>query len=505
MNTQYNDIDQYIIECMLNGKNYSGKKVNSLKKKLGVDHKPLEILYSKSKGETIPFCEICNENQVKLISLSKGFRKFCSKKCYQISMSDRNSKNNETLNKKKAKKINEKYSKIVEQAKNEYLSSSARICDLETKYDIPKGRLRRYLSNNGLIDCDRRNNSLRKNLYLKLELSHNYLEDTKWVYEKISEGWTSKSFAEKLNCSPNFVCVKLRNQGIYLSDYNSAKSSYEQKLSNLLSDLNVRHIRNDRVILEGKEIDLFLPDHDLAIEVNGVYWHQDYNGEKKNYHLEKTIKCEKNQIKLLHITDKEIDEKYPLVKNLICSNVGINDKIYARKCKVKKINSKIFKEFLNENHFQGIINSSIKYGLFFENKLVSVMGFSKSRYNKNYQYELTRFCNKIGYNIVGGASKLYRCFIKDHQPKSIISYCDRRLFNGSLYEKLQMNFSHATPPNYIWVNNSGTCLSRYQTQKHLLEDCRKDQTENEYMKERGFMKIYDSGQKVYTSNFNATG
>jgi G:T-mismatch repair DNA endonuclease (very short patch repair protein) len=60
----------------------------------------------------------------------------------------------------------------------------------------------------------------------------------------------------------------------------------------ILSLYNKEIIRNDRTVLNGKELDIYLPDYNLAIEFNGLYWHsEDYVG--KNYHLNKTIECEK--------------------------------------------------------------------------------------------------------------------------------------------------------------------------------------------------------------------
>ena len=78
--------------------------------------------------------------------------------------------------------------------------------------------------------------------------------------------------------------------------------------------------------------------------------------------------------------------------------------IYARKCKIIEISSKTYREFLSINHIQGEINSSIRYGLIYENKIVSVMGFGKlrsslgSKSTKNI-FELQRFCTKINTHI----------------------------------------------------------------------------------------------------------
>jgi hypothetical protein len=124
------------------------------------------------------------------------------------------------------------------------------------------------------------------------------------------------------------------------------------------------------------------------------------------------------------------------------------------------------------------------------------MSFGKSRFNKAFEYELIRYCGKLHTTIVGGAGKLFQHFIRTSDCKSIISYCQRRLFTGLMYEKLGMTFLHSSPPNYTWVNSNNDIKTRYQTQRHKLNDTN-TKTEREIMKARGYYQIYDCGQLVY--------
>ena len=55
---------------------------------------------------------------------------------------------------------------------------------------------------------------------------------------------------------------------------------------------------------------------------------------------------------------------------------------------------------------------------------------------KNNEWNLSRFCNKAGYNIIGGASKLLNNFIKNNEVYRIISYADKDWSIGSLYYTL---------------------------------------------------------------------
>lgn len=123
------------------------------------------------------------------------------------------------------------------------------------------------------------------------------------------------------------------------------------------------------------------------------------------------------------------------LKNLLhCQSM---QRIYARKCVVRSVEHNVAVEFLDKNHMQGACQSKYQYGLYYNDELVSIMTFGKSRFKK--EFELTRFCNKLNVTVVGGASKLLRHFLQDHvEIEEIISYADRRLSTGNLYDKLRI-------------------------------------------------------------------
>ena len=182
-------------------------------------------------------------------------------------------------------------------------------------------------------------------------------------------------------------------------------------------------LENDRKTLDGLELDIVLPKNNLAIECNGNYWHTELQGKDKHYHLNKTVECEKKNIQLLHILESEWIDKSDIWKSIINSKLGLSNRIYARKCEIKEIlDPKIKNDFLECNHLQGKDRSSIKLGLYYQRELVSVMTFCKSRFNKNYEWEISRFASLLDTTIIGGASKLLSHFKKVYNPKSIITY-----------------------------------------------------------------------------------
>jgi hypothetical protein len=289
------------------------------------------------------------------------------------------------------------------------------------------------------------------------------------------------------------------------------------QLANWIQSLsNISIINNERKILSGKELDIFIPSCKLAIEYDGLMFHSfgksehsifdNHKLDNKNNHLHKTEECAKQGIQLLHIFENEWLNKQDIWKSVIKSKLGLNQRLFARKCEIKEIEYKTSSEFLESNHLQGSSASSIQLGLFYNNELVSVMTFGKSRYNKKYQYELLRFCSKLDCCIIGGASKLFNYFVKRYQPKSIISYANRRWSDGNLYRKIGFDEINKTEPNYFYFKPSEYILqSRIKFQKHKLEEQLESfdnsLTETENMYNNGYRKIYDCGNYVFIKTF----
>lgn len=285
-------------------------------------------------------------------------------------------------------------------------------------------------------------------------------------------------------------------------------SSLEQKIKDFLNEKNIKHIDSDRKILDGKEIDVYIPEYNLGIEINGNYYHSEISGDKsKLYHIGKTIESNKRGINLIQFYEDEILLKTDIVLSKISSKLNLNKTIYGRKCIIREISKKESMVFLNENHLQGDTIDKIRYGLFFNMELVSVITFGnkrKSLGNKNKkqdEYELIRFCNKKYVNVIGGFSKLLKFFIKSFNPSKIETFADIRWSginpNNTVYCKNGFKFINQTPPNY-WYIKTDKYINRHHRfvfRKDILvkEGFDKNLTEWEIMKIKGYDRIWDCG------------
>ena len=288
----------------------------------------------------------------------------------------------------------------------------------------------------------------------------------------------------------------------------SHNSEPEKNILKFINELNIFNQSGNRKILNGFELDIYIPSHNLAIEFNGLYWHNELH-KVDNYHLNKTLECENKGIKLIHIFEDEWIHKEEIVKSRLKNLLGLTeDRVYARKCKIKGVSNSISREFLNKNHLQGNINSSIQLGLYLNDELVSLMTFGKLRKamgssNVEGSFELTRFCNKLNTSVIGGADKLLKHFIKTYKPNQIVSYADRRWSQGDLYEKLGFKFVHNSKPNYWYVKQQRRVYRfKYRKSELIKDGFDPNKSEREIMFDRKIFRIYDCGNKKYVLNLN---
>lgn len=303
-------------------------------------------------------------------------------------------------------------------------------------------------------------------------------------------------YRTSVNINPCTVCNPI----------DESASIQEKELQNYVKSLmGDECVLNDRKLITPKELDIFIPNKNMAIEYNGVYWHNELYVEK-DYHLKKYLECKTKGVDLIQIFQDEWEGKSDIFKSMLRNRLGLNhnvDRVYARKCKIRILKNKEHREFLNNNHIQGSTGASVKYGLYYNDELVSVMTFGKLRKSLGSkhvdgEWELIRFCNKLNINVIGGASKLFKHFIKEHNPQKIISFSDNRFFSGKMYEVLGFKFDSYTKPSYFYVIN-GVRHHRFNFRKDILvkDGFDPNKTEHQIMLERGYYRVYDCGNKKW--------
>jgi hypothetical protein len=282
----------------------------------------------------------------------------------------------------------------------------------------------------------------------------------------------------------------------------------ELEICSYLDAWGIGYECSNRSILNGKEIDILLPDYNIGIEFNGNIHHTEFFGGKdRNYHLNKTIDANLKGYGLIQIFSDEWRNKKNLLLNKLAHifNKANTIKLGARKCTIKIISTEEKNEFLEKYHIQGKDSSTVKLGAFYSDILVGVMTF---KILKSSEFELTRLATNYDYNISGLGSKLLKFFIRNYQPTSIISFADRRWTlnkDCNLYTKLGFKLENILRPDYRYYhpnNHQEDRQHKFGFRKQILvkkypTDLNMSMTETEMIKKLGYDRIWDCGLFKY--------
>lgn len=464
--------------------------------------KPAEAIWNYFNGSTEQV--ICKNNsctsQTKFLGLLSGYSGYCSYSCSNSSDEVKNKKINTSLikygvsNPYQSKEI---IKKIKETNINRYgadnpMRSSA-IKNKMVERSIEKTGKKWSLSKGGIADVTKRKNAKDRfinkypNLQL-LEYSDEKFGECSFLRESCGHSFSINKWQLHQRTSQGVdECTVCNPIGSF------TETIWQNEIAEFLGELGVKFKERDRSILGNLELDFYIPKLNIAIELNGLYWHS-ISFKNPQYHLNKTERCEALGIQIIHVFEDEWKYKKNVVLSRIKNILHLSEtRIYARHCKVRQVSGKVAKEFIDANHLQGSIPASKRFGLFYNDELVAVMTFGALRRALGSSpvdgvYEMYRFCNKINYLIIGGAGKLLKAFISSENPTEIISYADRRWSTGNLYLSLGFSLVKKTSPNF-WYIEADRRVHRFNyTSKKLKE--MPDKIEPS--------RIYDSGNLKFS-------
>ena len=303
---------------------------------------------------------------------------------------------------------------------------------------------------------------------------------------------------KKLYCSPMCQKVSIKKE-----------SAGQLETKGFIEDLGVS--TQSLWLSSGKEVDIYCPEHRVGFEYNGAYFHSmaglERRGVKKEnrirYHLTKTLDAEADDIFLYHIWswEWESERTRPIIQSQIRMLLGqAGQRVFARQTTIVPVDNIEAGSFLAKNHLIGRVNAHTHHGLLHDDDLVAVMSFDPAPADG---WVLTRYCVKQNVSLVGGASKLFSHFVREHNPHVVTSYSDRAKTTGGMYERLGFDMTHVTDPEYVnFHSNSGKVHRRYQTMRGALlakhpDKLSPEMTEREMCDALGYTRIYGCGKKVW--------
>lgn len=257
----------------------------------------------------------------------------------------------------------------------------------------------------------------------------------------------------------------------------------------------------DRTVIPPYELDVYLPELHMAVEVNGVYWHSEAFGRGRNYHLTKYELCKRAGVRLIQVWEDDWNDRRPIVESLLAHRFGVDqgERIGARKTYVAVVGNDIAEVFMNEHHIQGFTNTSLHLGLFQkdDDELVAVMSVVGK---ENGACEIVRYATSQ--TVQGGFSKLLKHFESLWNPTTIKTFSNREISEGRLYDETGFVIDGVVPPDYSYVfgerrqHKFNFRKSRFKSRPDLLY--REGYTENELAELNGLYKVWDTGKIRWT-------
>lgn len=466
------------IICAICGREIGNKGFSShIASKHGISPKQYYDKYLKT--ETDGYCKTCGK-QTEFKSIFRGYTKHCSNKCSQLDPEVKAQKANTCIN-----KFGMPNAFQSEKIKCKIKQTNLAKYGVTNMLKLPNVHKAGIIAANSELGRKRAKNS-RVNKIKQFELENNCtLKQT--LRKQYGQGWLRLKFDElTLDSHAHFI----KNEDIqkiidYVESdrdwntYSCGTSNAEREIYDYIASITDKCEKikqNTRLVIPPYEVDIYVPSVHLAIEFNGTYWHS-ASQKPKNYHFMKSSMCEKQGIRLIHIYDKEWSLNKRKIQQLLSKALGMSDKIYAHECSIKVISNEEAKTLNNLVHLQNHCDATITYGLFFKGKLVQLMSFAKTEFNKNLKsknnWEIIRVCSNSNIVVINGMHKLFTHFIKEINPDTIHVYCDYNKFIGSSYEKLGMKFIGFTGPNKWWVINRQLVPlnpSKYLEHKNMATD-----------------------------------
>lgn len=306
-----------------------------------------------------------------------------------------------------------------------------------------------------------------------------------------------RDVADELSVSQAAVQRYIARHGIDI--VHSRSSRKEDEVNEFVESLGHNTLRSSREVLKPLEADITVPERNLIIEFNGIYWHSEVIKDKY-YHQNKTLNAHEKGYNIIHVWEDDWDDpvKQEIVKNKIRSKLGVvNDRVFARKCYIDSPPLREVKDFYTNNHIQGFVRATYHIGLreCETNELVACASFHRV---SDGVFDLNRFATSK--SVIGGFSKILSHFTKHVEWKKIFTFASLDYSNGSLYEQTGFARIHITPPN-LWYIKGPIRERREQYMKHKLhkklEKFDPTLTEKENMDNHGFERLFDSGSIKY--------
>ena len=418
----------------------------------------------------IPKCKQCNEFPVKWNIKSNSYRDFCSVKCFSNNPDVRN-KTIQTNLKKYGYETNLRSEKIKQKIKQTNIKkygvdNPSKNLDVKTKitdsHQTKYGKTRQsqhHISNDILSKVD----------------------DYLWFKDQyVNKKKSLTQISKETGVSVTQIAKRAEKFNINIV---WGRSSYENEIGEFIKSIYSGPIEfNSKKIISPKQLDIFLPEKNIAIEFNGLYWHSEKYKSNENYHAEKFFLCDELNINLIQIWQSEWENHKEAVKSKISKTLGLNKVVHGKKS-IEQIDLLMVNDFLLKNSTGILYNKKNRYlfGLFVERNLLSVFSLHSLK-NESY-YLIENISDKNFTDMESSYNFVLSKIIDIIKPTCLFFKHDLKWGRNNFIENLNFQKDSYQKP-MAWYTNDFSKLLKSPSMKH-----------------KKYYKIWDCGYFLYKKDF----
>ena len=275
-------------------------------------------------------------------------------------------------------------------------------------------------------------------------------------------------------------------------------STEEQKVKDILDKYNIEYTQSDnKIIGDKRHVDFYIESANLAIEVNGLYWHSEKRRPDKDYHQSKYDILNEKGIKLIQFWDYEINNKLDAVEDVIKRELRIID-VYNNQLDRSIISSKEALEFINTNSLHNIkINNIHKaYALKSGYDILSLATVFKVN---SSQLIINSISNKIGFNVDNDFDTLVSFIISDNPDYEIITHTN--CFRDPIYSLTNFDLAYVSDIKYWYTDNFVDVINGNNIEKSDIKNklplYEESLSVHQNMNNNGYYRVYGCKTKTW--------
>lgn len=227
-------------------------------------------------------------------------------------------------------------------------------------------------------------------------------------------------------------------------------SKAEKNITQYLTDNGIECKVKTRKLLDGFEMDIFIPKFNIGVEYDGLWWHSEKQEKDKGYHIGKTELANSKGYKLIHIFEDEYMFHKDLVLDKLNEIFGIKtDKISLNNVIIKEVND--IKDFIDKFQLTPFIKSDINYGAYFNDTLIGVLSFKREGLGR---WRITNMAFNLHYNTNGLFKEMFNKYVSDYNPVEVVCISDRRWeisHDNNIFTEIGFILDEILPPDYYYI------------------------------------------------------